>query len=284
MNGAEIHDLGYRHYHGVHTGARSVWLALFVEGVRAMFGIGRSTRAKAIPILSAVLVLLPSLGTVIAASTNGAPIRHALLIGAQLMIFVLFAAAQVPELLCRDRQYRVLALLWTRVSPRQYATARVASVLVSMWLMAMAPLLLLYLGDIGAASDPGLRFAEMGGRIWPMLLHATLSAWVIGSIAVLMASLTSRRGIASASVVAVIILAAVVTKSIEEVTEIPMRVVEFLDPLRALQTVAMLLFHETTRAMELVPPPSWGTFVIVLLGVGSALVVTAVIRIEHFEA
>ncbi|BAH37311.1 MAG TPA: ABC transporter permease [Gemmatimonas aurantiaca] len=287
MSTSTIHDLGYRRYDGTREGWTGAWSALFWQGFRGMFGIGRSLRAKGIPVFVIVMALLPCLATVAAAAvSNGqAAIPYGLLIGSQLLLFVLFTAAQVPEVLCRDRQHGVLPLLLTRaLSPRQYALARLAAVWMAVWIVATAPLLVLYVGELSIAADPAARFAEIGGRLWPVLLCGTMSAWVIGSLAAMMASLTARRGYASMLVVGFFLAVAAVAMGAEDLAALPDVVREFLDPLRALRTMAMLLFGETTRAMELNPPPSVPVFVLVFIVVGALASLVAMRRLERVDA
>ena len=49
MTDAAIHDLGYQRYAGRRGGAVEARRALFVQGLRAMFGLGRSAKAKIVP-------------------------------------------------------------------------------------------------------------------------------------------------------------------------------------------------------------------------------------------
>ncbi|HEY0929889.1 MAG TPA: ABC transporter permease [Gemmatimonas sp.] len=287
MSSSTIHNLGYRRYDGVREGWTGAWQALVWQGFRSMFGLGRGLRAKAIPAFVIAMVLLPCLGTVVAvgASNGQQVIPYGLLIGSQLLLLALFTAAQVPEVLCRDRQHRVLPLLLTRaLSPRQYALARLSAVWAAMWLVATVPLLVLYVGELAIATDPAARFAEIGPRLWPVLLCGTLTAWVIGSLAAMMASLTARRGYASMLVVGLFLAAAAVTTGADDLAAMPDVVREFLDPLRALRTMAMLLFGETTRAMEVNPPPPVMVFVLVFCGLGAVASLIAARRLERVDA
>ncbi len=282
-----IHDLGYRHYEGNRVGARAAWWALFWQGFRAMFGMGRPLRAKAIPSFVIGMTLLPCLGTVVASATSGgqAPIRYGMLIGSQLLLFVLFLAAQVPEVMCRDRQLCVLPLLLTRALSRwQYASARLAAIWAAMWVVAMAPLVLLWTGEVSIAADPATQLIRASERVLPVLLHGTLTAWVLGSLSALMASLSTRRGTGSALVAGLFLVAAAVTIGVEDLTVMPAAVREFLDPLRALRTMAMLLFQETTRAMELTPPPPVIFFVVVFLVLGGVASALTIHRLAHYDA
>ena len=44
-----IYDIGYRGYDGPRLGRRHAFATLFVAGIRAIFGLGRSGRAKIVP-------------------------------------------------------------------------------------------------------------------------------------------------------------------------------------------------------------------------------------------
>ena len=53
-----IHDLGYRRYAGARSGAGPIARSLFVTGLLNAYGIGRSGRAKALPIAYSVSMVL----------------------------------------------------------------------------------------------------------------------------------------------------------------------------------------------------------------------------------
>src|SRR5512141_3213631 len=55
-----IFDLGYRRYDGARLGRRHAIYALFVYSLRSDFGIGRSGRAKIVPIGLAIVAALPA--------------------------------------------------------------------------------------------------------------------------------------------------------------------------------------------------------------------------------
>ena len=44
-----IHDIGYQRYDGPRLGRRHVFGALYMHGLRAAFGFGRSAKAKIFP-------------------------------------------------------------------------------------------------------------------------------------------------------------------------------------------------------------------------------------------
>ncbi|HET7193831.1 MAG TPA: hypothetical protein VFI99_02470, partial [Nocardioides sp.] len=56
-----IHDIGYRPYSGERLGEGKVAWSLFVTGLRNCYGLGRSARSKALPMILLGLMLLPAL-------------------------------------------------------------------------------------------------------------------------------------------------------------------------------------------------------------------------------
>lgn len=267
-----IHDLGYQRYDGPRDGAQGARRALFWQGFRGMFGVGRPARAKLMPAFLITASLLPCLGALAASSaTQGQmPITYAGFIGPALLLHVLFAAAQAPEVLSRDQQHRVLPLMLTRdVTRLQYAAARLVAVWCAMLVVTGAPLLLLTVGQIGIAADPAAAAVALAPKVGPVLLQGTLTAWVIGGIASALASLTARRAYASASIIGVFLTAAAVSAGLDDLTGISSVVADLIDPIRSLNTMLRILFDEPTRAMELTPPPSVWVFVAMALALGA---------------
>ena len=219
MSDTAIHDLGYRRYEGAREGVRGAWRALFAQGFQAMFGLGRPLKSKAVPAFVLAATMIPCLATLAASSaTKGQlPIMYGNLIESQLILFVLFAAAQAPELMSHDQQHRVLPLILTRdVTRDMYASARIMAVLCALLVVSIAPLLLLYIGEIGIAVDPAAAFARMYMKAGPVLLQGTLTAWVIGAIGAAMASMTARRAYATASVIGVFLVAGAVSVGLDD--------------------------------------------------------------------
>jgi ABC-2 type transport system permease protein len=279
-----IHDLGYRRYTGPRVNASGAWSALYVQSLRAMFGLGRPAKAKVIPILVIVVSMLPALGLLTAASASKGqvPIRYGQLIGAQLVLFVLFLAAQVPEVLSRDQQHRLLPLLFTRdVSRNAYALSRFGAIFTALFLVSLAPLLLLYLGEIGIAKDPAATFKTMGERIGPVLAQSTLTAIAMSGIGAALAAWTPRRAYATAAIFGAFLLLAAVATGLDDLAGVSVRSAELLDPLRALRTMALILFGETNRGMELNPPPSIGVYVSLMLGIGATGIGLLVLRMRR---
>ncbi len=279
-----IHDLGYHRYEGSRDGARGAWRALFTQGFRTMFGFGRPTKAKAIPAFLITVSLLPSLGALAAASaTQGqVPIRYSMFVGPAMILFVLFSAAQAPEVLSRDQQHRVLPLILTRdVTRTQYASARIAALLCAMLVVTFAPLLLLYIGQIGIAADPMAAFTKLGAQGGPVLLQGTLMAWTIGGVAAAVAAMTPRRAYASASIIGLFLTTTAISLGLNDLTGVSPTVTELMSPISTLNTMMLVLFGETTRAMELTPPPSLWVLAGMSIALGAVGVLAAVWRLRR---
>jgi ABC-2 type transport system permease protein len=281
-----IHDLGYRRYDGARDGARGAFHALTWQGIRTLLGIGRPLKAKAVPVFVAVVTMLPGLASLAAAGASAGqiPLRYGALVAPQLIMFVLMAAAQAPELFSRDVQHKVLPLLFTRDLTRdRYVAARWLALFTVMFAIALAPLLLLYLGEIGIAKDPATAFASMRGKIGPVLLLATCTGWVLASVSALLASLTARRAYATASILALFLVSAAVVSGLEKVAGLPEGLAAVLQPIEGYRTLALQLFGETSRAMELTPPPAVWIYLVSYGAIGALAIIGLVWRMRRMS-
>lgn len=287
VSATTIHDLGYRRYHGERVSESGAWSALVSQSLRTMFGLGRPAKAKAVPVLVIVMSMLPSLAVLVGASaSNGQqPVQYAALIGPQLLLVVLFVAAQVPEVLSRDQQHQLLPLLFTRdVSRASYALSRYVAIFSAVLVVALAPLLLLYLGEIGIAKDPAATFRIMGTRIGPVLAQGSLTAFALSGVGVALAAWTSRRAYAAAAIFGTILLLAALATGLDDLAGVSRRTAELLDPVRALRTMAFLFFGETNRGMETNPPASLGVYIALMLTWGGAGVLVLYTRMRKVRA
>ncbi len=216
-----IHDLGYRRYEGSRVGAAGAWRALFRQGFRAMFGLGRPAKAKAVAAFVCVASVLPMLGQVSAASLSQGMMKIRLggFVAPNIILFALFVAAQAPEVLSRDQQHRVLPLILTRdVTRFSYASARFCAILAALFLVALCPLLIYFLGEIGIATDPAKQFSETGWKFLPVLAQAALTSVAIGGMAAALASWTPRRAFATAAIIGVFLVTTAAGQIVQEMS------------------------------------------------------------------
>jgi ABC-2 type transport system permease protein len=221
--GGNIYDLGYQAYGGPRLGRRAAFAALFRQAVRACYGLGRGGRAKIVPFSLAVLALLPAILAVgisaLAAQTPGggelleeaSPVRFATYHGLIVILVMLFAAAQGPELFGRDQRYGVLPLYFSRVLTRiDYAMAKTSGLWLALLLMIVVPQVLLLGGRIFVAPDPVQGIRDEIGAVPQFMLQAILTAGLLGSLTALVASHTPRRAYATAIIIAIAIIPPIV--------------------------------------------------------------------------
>ncbi|MER3418493.1 MAG: hypothetical protein C4343_05215 [Chloroflexota bacterium] len=209
-----IYDLGYRRYDGPRLGRQAAVRALFEHSVRVVWGIGRGTRAKVVPMGLAALAALPAvvaLGIAAIARQFGgsadelSPIRYETYVPYVSGIVFLFAAAQAPELLGRDQRYGVLSLYFARALRREdYVAARLAAFMLSLLALIVVPQALLFVGRALAAPDIVVAASRDLPELPPVLAQAFATAGVLGGLALAIAAFTPRRAYATAAIIAVV--------------------------------------------------------------------------------
>jgi len=201
-----IHDIGYRHYDGPRLGRASIRRAMFVEGLRGSYGLGRSARSKVVPALLLAAACLPALILVIVASVSGAdelPLGYTAYPRALELLVALFVAAQAPVLVSRDLRFRVVSLYFSRPMERvDYVLARWASLAGAVLVLLAAPLTLLLVGALLAEMPLG----EQVGDYLRALAQAALLAVLLSGVALVIAAVTPRRGLGVAAIVTVLLV------------------------------------------------------------------------------
>lgn len=197
-----IHNIGYRHYDGPRLGRFDVIRALYSTTLRGSYGIGRGMVAKLFPWFLAACAVLPAFILVAVQSQEG----EKLIDLNQYTIFVqlvpaLFLAVQAPQAVSRDLRFNVLPLYFSRpLTYHDYVLARFAGVWTGLFALLVTPLLLLYVG--------GLLIEVPLGDLTLELLASVLAVALLGvlltSIGLLVASVTPRRGLGVAAIIAVL--------------------------------------------------------------------------------
>jgi len=171
-----IHDIGYQRYAGPRLGRRHLFGALYVHGLRAAFGLGRSAKAKIFPWFVIGVVTL--------------------------------VAVVAPELISRDLGTGVLPLYFSRPLRRSdYALARLAAVVTAVFLLLGGPQLVMFAGNAFGEDKMSGVWDEFTSLL-PGLAYAAMWALVYGSIAALIASLTGKRAFGAGGIVAVFLVSA----------------------------------------------------------------------------
>jgi len=287
---AVIHDLGYRPYEGPRLGERAVARALFVTGLRNSYGLGRSARSKAFPMILLGLMLLPALilvGVLVQAKTllglseqivpySTYPLTTQLLIS-------VFVAAQAPALFSRDLRFGTITLYLARPVRRStYVLMRLASLATATLVLVGAPLLLLYAGGVLA----GLPLGRETLRTLGALVGALLLAACLAGIGALVASLTIRRGLAVAGIIVVLLVSYTVVSAVQGIAldsghEQVGVVAGLFSPYTLVQGVEVLLFDAPQATPT--PPSGVGDGVLYLLVTAAVVLASVALLLARYR-
>ena len=213
-----IFDIGYRGYDGPRLGRRHAFATLFVGGVRATFGLGRSGRAKIVP---AFCLALPAITAVIVVALNAFAARfgisdlgvlpgHPDMASAVGAFATILVAVQAPELLGRDVRHRVLSLYFSRALLREdYALAKLAALGAAVLALLLVPHVILTVGAVLLRPDVlGALGREAG--YWPAILGSTVvSALATAGVALVVAAFVARRAYATVTIFGVFLVPAI---------------------------------------------------------------------------
>jgi ABC-2 type transport system permease protein len=220
----QIFDLGYQRYDGPREGRMRARKALFVNGIRTSFGIGRGALSKVLPILFFGAVMTPALILALIAATIdqlGGPVPDipgpADYYQIVSVILFIFSAIIAPELLCSDRRNGVISLYMVRpLSATDYVIGRWAAFFVVSLVFIYAGQALLQVGLILGAPEPLEYFKDNWSDIPRFLAAGVVIALITTTIPLAVASFTNRRAYASAFVIGLFILSSVVAEILVE--------------------------------------------------------------------
>jgi ABC-2 type transport system permease protein len=195
-----IHDLGYRRYDGPRLGRAQIVRALTGHSFRSAFGIGRGVKAKIIPALACVAILLPAFVNAFAVTRGNPRLFGYDVYVPQLRVVVvtIFIAAQAPELVSRDLRSHVLPLYFSRPIRRgDYPLAKYIALTAALLLLIEVPLLVTYVGTISSAGSAGTTVLKETRALIPGLGVGLMWAVLMAAVGLVLASLTGRRAYAT---------------------------------------------------------------------------------------
>ncbi len=214
-----IFDIGYRTFTGTRLGRRPITGALYLDTLRGAFGLGRSLRAKVMPFALLAAAVVPTLVIVVIASVVGfssLPVDYLTYLGGISTLVALFVAGQAPAAVSRDLRFRSITLYLARpLESADYVRAKYAALASAVLVFTAAPLLTLWLGSLLAELDAG----EQTRSVLVALLAAALISVVVSGVALVVASLTPRRGLGVAAVIGVLVVSAGVQSALQELGE-----------------------------------------------------------------
>jgi ABC-2 type transport system permease protein len=213
QSSAEVFDLGYQHYDGPREGRMRARKALWTNGVRTALGLGRSTRAKILPLLLFAAVMAPAVVIVLVASTAeelGARDQlwgHAEYYGLVSILVLIFSAIIAPELLCPDRRDRVLHLYLVRpLTSDDYVAGRWLAFFTITLALVYSGQIVLFVGSVFDAPEP-LDYLRDNWLDVPRFLAAGLAvAAFTTTIPLAVSAFTTRRAFAAGFVIGLFII------------------------------------------------------------------------------
>jgi ABC-2 type transport system permease protein len=215
-----IYDLGYQRYTGERRGRGYAFRTLLNFSFRSAFGIGRGEKAKSLPVLVAAVVYLPAMIQIGVASSSGMSqfLSYANQLQFTAFLLALFAAAQAPELIVTDRQQGILSLYLSRpLRAMDYALAKLVALTGAMLVLTLGPQLMMFLGRIFISDKPWPTFVAEWPKLMPIFGGTILVSLFFAAIGLGLSSLASRRGYATAGVIAFFLLTAAMSEMIRAV-------------------------------------------------------------------
>ena len=274
-----IYDIGYRSYDGPRLGRRGAIAAIVGAGLRAVFGLGRSGRAKILPWGAIILGVMPAVVAVAIRVLVGDLIdlysyeNYLWSIGALLPIFV---ASQAPELVVNDMRHRVLPLYFSRPIGRlDYVAAKLMALTLALLGLTLLPVLVLFAGRVLAAEDLVAALGDEIGALPAIFGSGILHAVVLAALGLAVCSLAGRRAYAAGAVLAIFLIGGVVSDLFA--TEAPGldSLAPFTSPTAILDGAREWLFGGTVAESPVggagLPLFTYGLAAAVLLGVSLAV-------------
>ena len=202
-----IYDLGYQGYDGPRLGRRAAVATLFWASLRAAFGLGRSGRSKIVPWgLSAIMVVPAAVAGAIQAIAPGglSPFNYDNYLWDLSPILALFVAAQAPELVSSDQRNHVLSLYFSHALARSdYALAKLGALAAALFILALAPLLVILFASIFAASNVVAAFGDQLQNLPQIIGSPAIHAVPLAALGLAIAAFTPRRAYATGAIIAV---------------------------------------------------------------------------------
>jgi ABC-2 type transport system permease protein len=217
-----IYDRGYRGYDGPRAGRLSAIWALFVYSLRRGVGIGRRWTAKILPASLYLIAFAPVFLVIGLQAILGPEIGEGLgyeeIFGILLLVVLIFAATAAPEMLCDDRRLGVLALYFARpISRGDYLLAKLGALAVLLLSVTALPMLIQYVGNVLLASDALGYVRDHAGDPFRLLALSGLISLYYAAIALALAAVIDRKGIAAAVFAGVVLIGGGVIAAIHEI-------------------------------------------------------------------
>ena len=213
-----VYDRGYRPYEGARGGRRAATAALFRTSLRRAIGLRRPWRQKVAPAALLAIAVIPAVINVgIGYLTRDTPAegfqfisyREYLGVSSALLLFVALVA---PDIVCPDRRQRVLPLIFARpLTGPDYALAKIGTIFTCVFAFAFLPQVVLFVGQMFVSDGALDYFTGHTDVLWKVPVAAALLALFYASLGVAVASLTTRRIVAGATMLGITLVSSTVS-------------------------------------------------------------------------
>jgi ABC-2 type transport system permease protein len=216
MTEGVVFDLGYKPHEGPTLGRSAVVRAMLRDGLRRVLGLRRRARKKVLPWGLMSIALLPvtffvAIGVVIGELAEEAELfGHPEYFNLTSAVTIVFVALAGAELLIPDRVNGVVSVYASRpLTTADYLGARAAALAILVLGFLFLPHVVLYLGEAWVSSEGFASY--LGGHIddlWQSGLASIGYFATFAPLAFLVASLSTRTGIAAGSFIGVTVMSA----------------------------------------------------------------------------
>jgi ABC-2 type transport system permease protein len=213
-----VYDRGYRPYDGRRGRRGAATFALYKASMRRALGLRRPWRQKVAPFLLLGVVTIPAIVNVgIGYITRNEQIlrdriqiityREYVGVSSALLLFVALVA---PDVMCPDRRQHVLPLMFARpLTGRDYVAAKFAAIATILFVFSFAPQVVLFVGNMLVSNDALAYFTGHLDIVWKVPVAVLALAVYYALVGVAIASLTSRRIVAGASVIGLFLVTSI---------------------------------------------------------------------------
>ncbi len=201
----QVYRRRYTRYAGTREGRARSYGAVIFHSWRRALGIRRKWTSKILPIILYGAAFIPVIGFISVPAILGI---SAIEFGASdlfstlSMILLVFAAAASPEMLCDDRRENVLPLYYSRGLTRwDYLAAKLLALGSLMLSITLLPALILFLGNTFLQDAPFSYLTSNWDQFPRILAMSLLLSVFYAGVGLAIASMTVRKGIASAIII-----------------------------------------------------------------------------------
>ncbi|WP_436523774.1 ABC transporter permease [Actinoplanes sp. HUAS TT8] len=203
-----IHDIGYQRYTGPRLTRGAAINALYVHGLRAAFGLGRSAKAKIFPWLVAGVALLVAI--IVAAIKSQVPefnFGYVDIDNQLSWMIVFFVAILAPTLVSRDLRSNTLPLYFSRpLRAADYVIAKFLAMVTAVWLLLGVPQFIMFLGSAFTTKTGMTGVWHEIKELVPGWGYSLIWALLFTGVGLLIGSLTGKQAFAAGGIVAIFLM------------------------------------------------------------------------------